>query len=269
MSEPFVVPKIGSAGVKQVEKAVVAGAIGVAGAGNSTIIITANGLAGSPKTVNVPVANSDPASTVAGKIRSAFAVDLDVTAIFDISGVGVNLILTSKTPVANDATLNISIANGTCSGLVAAPTSTNVTKGEARDTSEIEAILDRSRASTTWAASTQVNVGDLRLPTVRNGRQYRAIKSGVTGATEPTWSFSSSSVFQSSTIGSRVYDGTAVFEDYGTQDNEYDIWQAAHEVWDKKCARSSQYVSTPGIDMASIYKRCVEMRDRFEPVLIA
>ena len=39
--------------------------------------------------------------------------------------------LTALTAAANDGTLNIAIANGTCAGLTAAPTSANTTAGVA------------------------------------------------------------------------------------------------------------------------------------------
>jgi hypothetical protein len=117
--------------VQQVETATVVGTIGAAGAGNATVIVTAVGMAGSPKTISVAVANNDTASQVATKIRTALAADTDAANFFTISGADANVILTTKTAAANDTTLNVSIANGTCSGLTAAPTSANTTAGVA------------------------------------------------------------------------------------------------------------------------------------------
>ncbi|MCI0552562.1 MAG: hypothetical protein L0287_16550, partial [Anaerolineae bacterium] len=51
------------------------------------------------------------------------------TALFAVSGTGANVILTRLAPAANDATLNISINNGTCIGLTPTPTSANTTAG--------------------------------------------------------------------------------------------------------------------------------------------
>lgn len=59
------------------------------------------------------------------------AADPDVSAFFLVSGTGANVVLTTKASQVNDATLNISIANGTCTGLTAAPTSANTTAGVA------------------------------------------------------------------------------------------------------------------------------------------
>lgn len=116
-------------GQKQAETATVRGAIASSGAGNATIIVTAVGMTGSPKTVSVAVANSDTASQVGGKIRTALSGDTNVSAFFDISGTGAEIILTCKLAAVNDASMNISIANGTCTGLTAATTSSNTTMG--------------------------------------------------------------------------------------------------------------------------------------------
>jgi hypothetical protein len=115
-----------SGGVSQVETATVVGT--VTGSGNATVVITALAMTGTPKTISVAVTNGDSASTVGGKIRTALGLDADVIALFAISGAGANVVLT-KYASANDATLNISIDNGTCTGLTSAPTSTNTTAG--------------------------------------------------------------------------------------------------------------------------------------------
>jgi hypothetical protein len=115
-------------GAMQVETATVAGTVTTAG--NATVTVTAAGLSGSPKAISVPVALNDSAAVVAQKIREGLQLDAAVTAMFTVSGTGVLVTLTAKTPIANDATMNIAIANGTCAGLTAAPTSTDTTAGQ-------------------------------------------------------------------------------------------------------------------------------------------
>jgi len=112
---------------QQVETGTVVGT--VTGSGNATVIVTAAAMPNSPKTVSVAVLNTDTASQVGGKIRTALNADADVKAFFDISGSGADVILTTKIARANDSTINISIDNGTCTGLTAAPTSANTTAG--------------------------------------------------------------------------------------------------------------------------------------------
>lgn len=116
-------------GTLQVETATVVGT--VTGDGNAAVIVTAAGMTNSPKTIPVAVLNTDTASVVGGKIRTALGADVDVIAFFTVSGAGANVILTRRAAAANDATLNISIDNDTCTGLTAAPTSSNTTAGVA------------------------------------------------------------------------------------------------------------------------------------------
>lgn len=115
--------------VQQVETATVVGS--VTGDGNATVIITAANMPNSPKTLSVAVLNLDNAAAVATKIRAAMNADADVTGVFTVGGTGADISLTSIVALANDTTLSISIDNGSCTGLTAAPTSTNTTAGVA------------------------------------------------------------------------------------------------------------------------------------------
>ena len=81
--------------------------------------------------ISVAVALGDSAAVVAQKARETLAADNAVTAKFSVGGYGTMVELTALTAAANDATLNIAIANGTCAGLTAAPTSENTTAGVA------------------------------------------------------------------------------------------------------------------------------------------
>lgn len=138
-SKQLAVRLLSSGGVKQVETATVIGTIGAAGAGNASVIVTAAGMTGSPKTILVAVANNDTAAQVAGKIRTALGSDSDVIALFTVGGATDKVILTRTINAANDATLNIATANGTCTGLTAAPTSANTTAGVAtQGTKQVE-----------------------------------------------------------------------------------------------------------------------------------
>lgn len=104
---------------------------GVSGAGNATVIFTSAHVSGSPKTKNVAVAAGDDASAIATKIRAALTADTDIAAEFTISGTGAAVVATAKNYYGNDTTLNMNIANGTCSGITTAATSANTTAGVA------------------------------------------------------------------------------------------------------------------------------------------
>ncbi len=129
-----------TAGQAQVETATAAGTI--TASGNATVIVTAAGMTGTPKTISVAVLNGDTAAVWAGKVRTALAADTAVAALFDVGGTTTAIRLTRKATAtytvgtvsvplyaANDATLNISLDNGTCTGITTAATSANTTSG--------------------------------------------------------------------------------------------------------------------------------------------
>jgi hypothetical protein len=82
----------------------------------------------------VAVLENDTAGDVAGKIRTALGLDAAVIALFNVTGATDKIILTRKTPAADDTSLNISIDNGTCAGLTTAGTSADTTAGVPNDT---------------------------------------------------------------------------------------------------------------------------------------
>jgi len=116
-------------GTQQVETNTVVGTVTTAG--NATVIVTAAGMSNSPITLNVAVSLNDTAATVANKIMIALMANTDITAFFDVTKVDTVITLKAKTRAANDTTMNISIANGTCAGLTNSLTSTNTTAGVA------------------------------------------------------------------------------------------------------------------------------------------
>jgi hypothetical protein len=107
----------------QIDTATAAGAC--TGSGNMTCIVTAAGMAGSPKTLNVAVLNGDAVIVWAEKVRAALRLDAAVTAMFSVGGTGTAIKLIRNVYAANDATLNIALATGTATGITAAPSSAN------------------------------------------------------------------------------------------------------------------------------------------------
>lgn len=116
--------------IQQVETATAAG--NVSTSGDASVIVTAAGMTGSPRTVSVALLDTDDDGTAIGeKIRAALAADAIVSAFFTVSGATDQIILTAITGAANDATMNIAIADDTCVGVTAAPTSADTTAGAA------------------------------------------------------------------------------------------------------------------------------------------
>lgn len=129
------------AGTAQIETATVVAASGITGSGNATVTVTAAGMTGSPKAISVALTTAEhtTATLIATAIAAALNVDTDYSALFTATSSGANVITTRKslwsgTPSlypANDSTLNVAIANGTCTGITTAATSTNTLSGVA------------------------------------------------------------------------------------------------------------------------------------------
>ncbi len=113
--------------VLQIDTATVIGTI--ATAGNAKVIVTAEGVTGSPLAFDVAVALSDTATLVAGKIRTALSGNTALTDIYTVGGTGANITLTRKVAAQNDSSLNILITNGTCVGLTTITESATTVKG--------------------------------------------------------------------------------------------------------------------------------------------
>ena len=118
---------VGTAPVHQVETATAAGTITLTG--NATVVVTAARVAGSPITLSVPVVNGDTAATWAVKVKVALNANAAIAAVYQVGGTSTAITLTEKSAQNNDATLNISLANGTCTGITTAATSANTTTG--------------------------------------------------------------------------------------------------------------------------------------------
>ena len=183
--------------ILQVETATVAGTITTSG--NATVIVTAAGMAGTPKTISVPVlkealqavtvtvvgtittegnalvnvvageideeievavAAEDTASAVAGKIQTALALNSTVNDFFTIGGTGADVVLTAKTAAANDLTMSITVGNDDCEGLTAA-TSTITTAGKVADNANAIAQKIRTALAADAAVIALYTVGGL------------------------------------------------------------------------------------------------------------
>ena len=132
--------KTGSIGY-QLETATVIGTIGTSG--NASVVVTCAGMTGSAITTNVAVVSGDTASVVAGKIRTALGSVANITSFLTVGGTGATVTLTRVSPGASISGFNIAIDNAGCSGLTAAPTST-----ETYNAINIQAALVDSEAPT-------------------------------------------------------------------------------------------------------------------------
>lgn len=133
------------------------------------------------------------------------------------------------------------------------------------NTGEVDVILDRNRRARTWVPSTAYNYGDVVLPPIRNGRRYKATIPGTSALVDPGYSFWSGASISEGTSSlalTWVDDGP----DFG---NIYDVRKAAYEGWRLKAQKASQLMSTDGTAYDEVYRHCMEMAEKFAPVLVA
>jgi hypothetical protein len=120
------------AGTAQVETATIVAASGATTAGDLNVTVTSALVTGSPLLIPVALLLADnTASLVATKVRAALNATTAITDHYTVGGTGATYSLTTKAVnhAANDTTLNLAHANGTCAGITTAATSTNTTAG--------------------------------------------------------------------------------------------------------------------------------------------
>ena len=131
-------------GTQQVETNTVTAASGITGSGNATVTVTATGMTGTPKAISVALTTAahTTATLIAAALATGLNADTDFSAMFVASSSGANLIvkrLATSTYTINGtavnvwpadvANLNVAIANGTCTGITTAATSTSTQAG--------------------------------------------------------------------------------------------------------------------------------------------
>ena len=172
-------------GVAQVSDAAFVGTITAGGAGNITVTVTAENMPNSPKEVTVAVANSDTASLIAGKVRTALIADADighaVTGFFTVTGGTNHVILTANTEAANDVTVDISAVTDTAvfeEGVPLSVSTTITTVGVApyRRTVQVELVNTAGDRHIWFTGTVPVTIAD----TAGSG------SASVTGGLSPT-----------------------------------------------------------------------------------
>lgn len=142
------------AGTAQIETATAAGTLSGA-SGNVAVVITSAILTGSPLTVQVATTTGDTAAVWAGKVRTALGLVAAITDKFTVGGSTTTISLTVKAAYvrANDATLNISLDNGTSTGVTTVATSANTTAGVAPAVTSTAALVIAAVNASTAAAA--------------------------------------------------------------------------------------------------------------------
>jgi len=106
---------------------ITAGQAQTSGSGNATVVVSSSLF--SPVTLQVAVIGGDNANTIADKIKSVLSANSSISTNYTVGGSLAGIFLTAKVRAANDNSLNISVTNGTCSGLVNKTTSETIVPG--------------------------------------------------------------------------------------------------------------------------------------------
>ena len=118
------------AGVQQVTTATAVGPITTSG--NLTATFTGAGVTGSPIALSVAVLNGDTAVMWAQKVRLALQANAAIMAVYEVlAALDATITLRRRVAAANDATLNLALADGTSDGCTEAATSAATVAGAA------------------------------------------------------------------------------------------------------------------------------------------
>lgn len=99
-------------------------------AGNIVVTLTTDGMDVSPIGLYVPVTLGQTPSQWMSTVREFFSQTPEIQMYWNVSGTGADVVITRKSPYAgNEAIVNIAIAPGTATGVVASPTSVNTVAG--------------------------------------------------------------------------------------------------------------------------------------------
>lgn len=124
-----------------------------------------------------------------------------------------------------------------------------------------------------WVENTAYAVGDVVIPTTRNGHLYICRVAGTSAvllADEPAWPLT-----ESSTVLDGISDPVLLWQEHGADydDEPIDVRGMSYDVWDLKVSRATQLYDTSqsqsSFKHSQVYEHCVEQRDRYQPLLVA
>lgn len=130
----------------------------------------------------------------------------------------------------------------------------------------LEEILDGCLRASFWITATVYAVGDVVMPTTRNGHRYRCIQGGTSGATEPTWALQQGVVQSDGSSDPLLY----WQEDGPDYDNVYDVKAAAHKAWLVKASKAAELtdysIGQQKVSESQVIDHCLKMADRYAPL---
>ena len=135
-------------------------------------------------------------------------------------------------------------------------------------TGEVDVILDRNIRAATRANATAYTVGQLMMPSTRNGHRYRCTVGGTSAAADPflgsTWPTEQ---------GARITEGTSSpaltwIEDGPEFSSIYDVRQAAYEGWILRAHKAAQFFKAGELEMNQMYEHAMRQARQYGSLAI-
>lgn len=127
---------------------------------------------------------------------------------------------------------------------------------------ELDSILLEAKRAMTWATETAYVVGEIVMPTARNGHRYRVTQGGTSGATEPTWP---TSLYGTVTSGSGS--PALTFEEAGSEySNVYDVRAAKKAVAALKKTKAAHFVGMGQVQFQQLFDHWERIEKQYRGV---
>jgi hypothetical protein len=141
-------------------------------------------------------------------------------------------------------------------------------------TTDIGSILDSLSRFYTWTTSTAYAVGDRVVPVTPNGRVYECRVAGTSATTEPDYPAYPAYQFKGFTIEDGSSNPVLTWVDQGpVQVERYDIRSATRVAWLVKASRCASDIDakegTSDVKLSQLKAHCIEMAERYRPVVFA
>lgn len=130
----------------------------------------------------------------------------------------------------------------------------------------VRSLVDAGTRCTAHSTETAYSFGDRVVPAAPNGREYRCVVPGTSGATVPTWPS-----YTYARNGQLITDGTVTWRDEGpAYPTRFDMGQILREVWLAKAAVAAADVDvtdgTLKVSASQAWDRCIKMANRHSRV---
>lgn len=137
---------------------------------------------------------------------------------------------------------------------------------------DVTALTTAAKRASTWVQNTAYVVGDVILPTVRNGHRYRCVQAGTSEvllADQPEWP-----TWKTAIITEGISDPILTWlEDGPEYPSIYDVRLAIHSAWMLKAEKASILYdvrqSQSEFSHNQLYQHCIQMAEKYAPIVIA